>query len=109
MKSRDIRDLVHFGDDEPRHDMLFESDRLWSQIVCLQGAQGLGPVSDGNADALVAVLSGEVAVQVGRDRTRMKQWGSVLVPAGNELTIRNASAEPTVVLLVTAPPPEPAQ
>ena len=35
----------------------------------------------------------------------MKQWESVLVPGGQDLTLRNASAEPGVVLLVTAPPP----
>ena len=51
------------------------------------------------------VLSGEVAAQVGRDRARMRQWASVTVPAGDELTLRNASAEPSVVLLVLAPPP----
>jgi hypothetical protein len=35
----------------------------------------------------------------------MKQWASATVPAGDELTIRNASPEPSVVLLVLAPPP----
>jgi hypothetical protein len=30
----------------------------------------------------------------------------VPVPAGSDLTLRNASDEPAVVLLVTAPPPE---
>jgi hypothetical protein len=35
----------------------------------------------------------------------MKQWESVLVPAGAELTIHNASEEPSVVLLVLSPPP----
>jgi hypothetical protein len=35
----------------------------------------------------------------------MKQWEAVEVPAGLELTVRNASEEPSVVLLVVAPPP----
>lgn len=108
MDTRDIRDLVRFSDDGARHDTLFESERLWSEVVCLQGAQGLGPLADATSDGLLAVLSGEVAVQVDKGRARMKQWESVLVPAGSQLTIRNASAEPTVLLLVTAPPPAPA-
>jgi mannose-6-phosphate isomerase-like protein (cupin superfamily) len=107
MDTRDIRELVHFSDDAPRHDTLFESERLWSEVICIQGAQAIGPVSDAKSDALITVLSGEVAVQVSRGRARMKQWESALVPAGSELTIRNASPEPTVVLLVTAPPPAP--
>ena len=108
METRDIRDLVHFSDDEARHDTLFESERLWSEVVCLQGAQGLGPLADPSSDGLLTVLSGEIAVQIGKGRARMKQWESVLVPAGSQLTIRNASADPTVLLLVTAPPPSPA-
>jgi len=51
------------------------------------------------------VLAGEVAVQVGKGRARMQQWHAVLVPAGTQLTIRNASEEPAVVQMTTAPPP----
>ena len=105
MKPRDIRDLVHFSEDGPRHETLFESERLWSEVICIQGAQGVGPMRDGGSDAVLSVLSGEVSAQVGKGRARMKQWESVLVPAGEELTLRNASSEPAVVLLVAAPPP----
>ncbi len=105
MKTLNIRDLVHFADDEPRRRTLTEGERLWSEIVCLQGAQGVGPIRDDNADGIVVVLAGEVATQVGKGRARMKQWEAVDVPAGLELTMRNASEEPAVVLLVVAPPP----
>ena len=105
MKTRDIRDLIWFADEAARHETLFESDRIWSQILCLQGSQGLGPMVDPGSDAVVAVLAGEVAAQIGKGRARMGQWESVLVPHGEELTIRNASEEPSVVLLVVAPPP----
>jgi glyoxylate utilization-related uncharacterized protein len=53
------------------------------------------------------VLSGEVATQVGKSRARMKQWQSLLVPAGSELTLKNASEDPAVVLMIAAPPPTP--
>jgi glyoxylate utilization-related uncharacterized protein len=65
-------------------------------------------MSDAAADGLAVVLAGEVAAQVGKSRARLRQWESVLVPAGEELTLRNASEEPSVVLLVLAPPPPPA-
>jgi glyoxylate utilization-related uncharacterized protein len=107
MKPRDIRDLVWFSDDDARHETLFETDQLWAQVVCLQNAQALGPMSDGGSDAMALVLSGEVAVQVGKARSRVGQWETVLVPHGEELTIRNASPEPAVVLLTLAPPPAP--
>jgi hypothetical protein len=105
MKSRDIRDLVHFADDDARRATLFESENIWSEIICLQGAQGAGPMADPAADGIVCVLAGEVAAQIGKGRLRMRQWECVQVPAGEELTLRNASAEPSVVLLVLSPPP----
>lgn len=107
METKDVRDLVAFGEDGPRHQALFESDRLWSEVVCLQGPQGVGPICDRDSDAIAVVLAGRIAVQVDRSRTRLDQWGSLLVPKTAELTIRNASDEPAVILLVAAPPPAP--
>jgi glyoxylate utilization-related uncharacterized protein len=105
VKTLDIRDLVAFSDDAPSRRALVESEHLWSEIVCLQGSQGHGPIRDDGADGILVVLAGEVAAQVGKGRARMKQWETVEVPAGLELTVRNASEEPSVVLLVVAPPP----
>jgi glyoxylate utilization-related uncharacterized protein len=105
MRTTDIRDLVRFSDDEARRSPLVDGERLWSEVVCLQGAQGIGPLRDDGSDGLLVVLSGEVATQVGRGRARMKQWETIEIPAGTELTVRNASEEPSVVLLVAAPPP----
>lgn len=106
MKAKDIRDLVFFSQDEPRRETLHESEHLWSEVVCLQGPQRLGPLGDPRSDALCTILAGQVAVQVGKGRKRMSQWDSVLVPAGEHLTLANASDEPSVVLIVVAPPPE---
>lgn len=105
MKTRRVTDLVQFNDEAARTEVLFETERVFSQVVCLQGSQGLGPVSDDQAEGLVVVLAGEVAAQIGKGRARMQQWESALVPPGDELMLRNASAEPSVVLLVLAPPP----
>jgi len=105
MKPRNVTDLVYFDDDGPRTELLHETDQLFSQVICLQEAQGVGPMTDPAADGLVIVLAGEVAAQVGKGRARMRQWASITVPAGEELTIRNASPDPSVVLLVLAPPP----
>ncbi len=106
MKTRDVTDLVFFDEESARIEPLFETERLFSQIICLQEAQTVGPMTDERADGLVIVLAGEVAAQVGKGRARMRQWSSVTVPAGDDLTLRNASPDPSVVLLVLAPPPE---
>jgi glyoxylate utilization-related uncharacterized protein len=105
VNTRKVTDLVHFEDDAARTEVLYETRQLFSQVVCVQGSQGIGPMSDANSDGIVVVLAGEIATQVGKARARMRQWESALVPAGEDLTFRNASEEPSVVLLVLAPPP----
>ena len=103
--ARDLRDLVRFDEDGPRHEELFESEHLWSEVVCLDRNQALGTIDDPDSDALVLVVTGRVVVQVNLGRKRLEQWETTLVPAGSELTITNATGEPAVVLLVAAPPP----
>jgi quercetin dioxygenase-like cupin family protein len=105
--AKDLRDLVAFAEDGPTRFGVLESDRLWSEIVCLDRNQRYGPVQDPDSDALVLVIAGEVVVQVDRGRKRLKQWGVALAPAGGEVTLANASADPAVILVVAAPPPTP--
>jgi quercetin dioxygenase-like cupin family protein len=105
VKTRLLTDLVRFGDDAARTEVVHETERLFTEVVCLQGAQGYGPVADPACDALITILAGEVSAQVGKGRARMRQWETVIAAAGQELTLRNASEEPSVVLLVIAPPP----
>lgn len=105
MKTRNVTDLIHFTEDAARSEVLHETDQLWSQVICLQAAQGVGPLTDERADGIVVVLAGEVAAQIGKGRARMKQWESATVGPGDALTLRNASPEPSVVLLVLSPPP----
>ena len=105
MDTHDLRDLVAFSEAGPHHATLYESDHLWSEVVCLDTNQSLGPISDRDSDAIVLVVTGKVVVQVDRGRKRREQWETTLVRAGSELTLTNATGDPAVVLLVAAPPP----
>lgn len=105
MDAKDLRDLVTFDEEGPTHGALFESEHLWSEVVCLDRNQSIGTISDPDSDAMVLVVTGKVVVQVDRGRRRLEQWGTTLVPAGSELTVTNATGDPAVVLIVAAPPP----
>jgi len=105
MDARDLRDLVHFDPEGAATHELFETEHLWSQLICLERTQRVGPIGDSTSDALFVVVAGEVVIQVDKGRTRVKQWSVVLVPAGGEVTISNASVEPAVILVTAAPPP----
>lgn len=105
MDAADLRDFVSFEEDEVVRRTVFESSGLWSQVLCLQGNRRYGPVTDPTSDAVLTVVAGEAVFMVDRGRKRMKQWGSVLVPAGARLAVASASPEPLVILMTVAPPP----
>ena len=107
MDAVDLRELVAFDDAGPARSDVVESERLWSELLCLERNQRYGPVRDHASDALFLVVAGEVVVQTNRARKRMKQWNVVLVPAETEVLVTNASADPAVLLVITAPPPTP--
>src|SRR4029078_1061091 len=96
MKTRNVTDLIYFDDETARTEVLYETEQLFSQVICLQEAQGSGPVTDAASEGLLVVLSGEVSAQIGRTRARMKQWVSATVPAGDELTPRHPQTHPPV-------------
>jgi quercetin dioxygenase-like cupin family protein len=105
VESWDLRRYVEFDEDAVRKETVFETEHLFAQVLCFEVNQSHGPVSDPSSDAIVTIVAGEAVVLVGAGRKRLKQWEAALVPAKNELSISNASADPLVVLLVAAPPP----
>ena len=107
METRDLTELVRFSPEGPAHNSVFESERLWSQLVCLEQGHQLGPITDEASDAVFTVIAGRVVIQVDRRRKRLSQWGSALVPAGTEVTVTNAGGDPAVIFVVAAPPPTP--
>jgi mannose-6-phosphate isomerase-like protein (cupin superfamily) len=107
VENRNIKRYVHFSPREPLRETVFETERLWTQVVCLDVNQTVGPAIDPGSDAVFTIVAGAAVFLVDGKRKRLDQWGTVLVPAGSEVTVTNASAEPLVVLLIAAPPPVP--
>jgi quercetin dioxygenase-like cupin family protein len=107
VEETNLKDHVRFSPDGVRRETLFDTDRLWAEVLCFERNQVVGPVTDPDSDALFTVAAGEAVVQVDNKRKRVEQWATVLVPAGSEVTVTNASADPLVMFLVAAPPPVP--
>ena len=105
MDAADLREYIEFEEGETVRKTIFETERLWAQTVCVDRNASYGPVSDPSADALLTILAGEAVFLIDKKRKRLRQWGSIVVPARAELVVTNASPEPLVVLMVVAPPP----
>jgi mannose-6-phosphate isomerase-like protein (cupin superfamily) len=107
VEHRNLKRFVHFSPDAVQRETVFETSRLWTEVVCLDRNQYIGPVRDEDSDGTFVVVAGEAVFLVDGQRKRLGQWGMVMVPAGSEVSVTNASAEPLVLLLTAAPPPVP--
>lgn len=107
VQETNLKDHVHFSPDGVRRETVFDTERLWAEVLCFERSQRVGPVMDPNSDALFTVAAGQAVFQVDGSRKRAAQWDTVLVPAGSEVSVTNASVEPLVLYLVAAPPPVP--
>ena len=107
MDAADLRSFVEFEEGDVVRRQVFESPALFAQTICVDRNATYGPVSDPDSDAMLTILAGEAVFMLDRKRKRMQQWGAVVVPSGTELVVTNASGEPLVLLMVTAPPPTP--
>ena len=105
VEQQNLKRFVHFSPDGVRRETVFETDRLWTQVLCFERNQTIGPITDPDSDGTFLVVAGEAVFLVDGKRKRLEQWGTVLVPAGAEVTVTNASVDPLVLYLMTAPPP----
>jgi mannose-6-phosphate isomerase-like protein (cupin superfamily) len=105
VEQANLKRFVHFSPDGVRRETVFETDRVWTQVLCFERNQSLGPITDADSDGIFLVVAGEAMFIVESKRKRLEQWGTVLVPAGTEVTVTNASVEPLVLFVMTAPPP----
>ncbi len=107
MEKRNLTRFVHFSPEHVNRETVFETEHLWTQVICLDRNQSIGPITDHEADAVFTILAGEGLFLVDGKRKRLEQWGTVLVPATSEVSVTNGSSEPLVLLLVASPPPTP--
>lgn len=106
MDIQDLTERVRFIEGRrPHRETLVQTERLWAEVVCLEPNQESETMSDPDADVLFTTMAGEVVIWMGRTSKRLKQWHTVVAPAGTEVTLKSASADPSVVLVVGAPPP----
>ena len=107
VENRNLTRFVHFSPEHVNRETVFETDHLWTEVLCLDRNQTVGPITDHESDAVFTILAGEGVFLVDGKRKRMEQWGTVLVPAKSEVSVTNSSTEPLVLLLIASPPPTP--
>jgi quercetin dioxygenase-like cupin family protein len=84
---------------------LFETERFFCDVYCLEVGQEQKPHAHAGADKVYAVLEGEVAVRVGEEERRLGTGEAVLAPAGVDHGVKNPGPGRAALLVFMTPRP----
>ncbi|HMG32818.1 MAG TPA: cupin domain-containing protein [Blastocatellia bacterium] len=105
MNVKDLKDERRFSTEKMQKVNLFETERMFADIYCLEPGQQQKPHAHSGADKIYVVLEGEGRFRVGQDEQALMTDQIVLAPSGVDHGVRNDSTSRLVLLVFMAPNP----
>ena len=102
---KSFADLRRFSPDKLQKLNLFETERFFCDVYCLEPGQEQKPHAHAGSDKLYAVLEGSVEVRVGAETREVGAGEVALAPAGSEHGVANRSKARAALLVFMAPHP----
>jgi len=84
---------------------LFETDRFFCDLYCLEAGQSQRPHDHDGSDKVYVVLEGEGTFRVGDEEESLEAGQAVLAPSGEIHGVVNEGPERLVCLVFMAPHP----
>lgn len=100
-----VAGMARFAKEKMQKVALFESDRFFCDLYCLEPGQSQKVHSHGGSDKIYYVLSGRATVAVGGEERELASGMAVLAPAGTEHGVANRTGERLTLLVFMAPKP----
>ena len=94
-----------FSPDKLKKVGLFETERFFLDLYCLEPGQSQTPHAHDGADKLYLVAQGRARVRIGDEQRSLGAGEGVLAASGEVHGLVNDSAERAVVLTFMSPPP----
>jgi quercetin dioxygenase-like cupin family protein len=102
----DLRDYVDFSLDAATGRRVFTTDVLAVDLVCLEPRQVIEPRTFATADVMYTVIGGVAWIVTDDAQVTLQALQALLVPAGVPHGVRNDSADPLLLHMVSSPPDE---
>lgn len=102
----DLKDYVEFDLDLPAGRRVLATDVLALDLICLEPQQAVAARTFATADAVYTVLGGRAWVVTDEAEVVLGPLQAVMIPAGIPHGLRNSSADPLILQVVTSPPDE---
>ncbi len=106
MEIATIEKMKAFSSEKMKKTNLFNTDRMFCDLYCLQAEQFQKPHAHQAQDKVYYVLEGEGAFRIDNETEIVQKGSAVLAPAGSVHGVKNRSTEPLLLLVFMAPKPE---
>ena len=97
--------LRRFSPDKLQKLNLFETDRFFCDVYCLEPGQEQKAHAHAGSDKVYGVLEGTVQVRIGSETRDLRAGEMALCPAGSEHGVANRSPARAALLVFMAPRP----
>ena len=102
-----LADGLRFDSDKMRKNTLFETERFFCDLYCLEPGQGQKPHTHEGSDKVYLVMEGEGTFLVGEEEVRLGVGQGVLAESGEVHGVTNEGPGQLVCLVFMAPHPKP--
>jgi quercetin dioxygenase-like cupin family protein len=105
MDLKNFQTTRRFSPDKMQKLGLFETERFFCDVYCLEPGQEQRPHAHAGSDKLYAVLEGEVEARIGAQTAKLGPGDIVHAPAGVDHGVRNPGPARAALLVFMAPRP----
>lgn len=106
MKVVKVRDQVQFKSEKMNKVSLFDSDRFFCDVYCLEPGQAQKVHAHEGSDKIYYLLEGKGRITVGSEEKELQAGDITLAPSGDVHGVVNHTGEPLVMLVFMAPKPQ---
>jgi quercetin dioxygenase-like cupin family protein len=106
MDVRHLSDFQGFSAEKLRKHNLFQSERFFLDVYCLEPGQGQKPHRHASSDKVYVVLEGRCRFRVGAEEALHGPGAALFAPAGVEHGVTNEGPDKARLLVLMTPPPE---
>ena len=105
MDVRHLEQFQAFAAEKLRKHNLFQTERFFLDVYCLEPGQGQAPHAHGGSDKVYLVLEGSCRFTVGLSTEEHGPGSAVLCPAGSTHGVENGGRARARLLVMMAPAP----
>ena len=106
MKVVKVNDLVQFKSEKMNKVSLFDSDRFFCDVYCLEPGQIQKVHAHEGSDKIYYLLEGKGQITVGSEERELTAGEITMAPSGEVHGVVNHTQEPLVILVFMAPKPQ---